>query len=592
MASDYKRIFAMLGTGIALVLPLAAQAQSIAYGDVSGSGGHATDSRRQDSSAGRAEDADDAYDAYDDSNDRSARGRGGRKVKVTPYIEAQQVAFLDFKPGSELLTYSVLSAGVDAAIAGRNNQASVSARYERRFGWSKARDNDAYSGLARASIGVVPQALQFEAGAVATRSAIARNGAIITANQDFGDDVTKVYSVYAGPQLATNIGNVGVTGSYRAGYTRVDSPDAVAGSPTNPTVDVFDESITHNAAVRAGIKPGDGLPVGVGVGAGYNREDISNLDQRVEDRWARGDVTVPITPELHVVGGAGYEKVEISSRDAVRDPVTGAPVTGSDGRYLTNKNAPRAIAYNANGLIWDAGVMWRPNRRVALNAHVGRRYGSTSYYGTFAYAPSERSSFNVAVYDSIDGIGGQLNKALAALPTEFEAVRNPFNGSLGGCVATSGEVADGQSPCLSNALGSVRSSVFRARGVTASYGYAGRAVQFGLGGGYDRRKFIAAPGTVLAAANGVVDENIWVAAYLNGRIDRNSSFSTSVHGNLFESGDALAGETTAIGATAAYYRQLTRKLTASAAVGVDGIKRENLPESWSGQAVVGLRYSF
>ena len=583
MAPDYKRFVTALGAGAVLAMPSMACAQSIAYGNVVGSATQASDTGGDASKT----------DLDDGGNGRGSGRQGGvRRVKVTPYIEAQQVAFADFKAGGEVLTYSVLSAGIDAGVSGRNNQASISARYERRFGWNKAKDNDAYSGVARASLGILPQAVQLETGAVATRTAIAGNGAVITGSQDFGDNVTQVYSVYAGPQLATRVGNVAVNGSYRAGYTRLDSPDMVTPGAANPTVDLFDESITHNAAIRAGIKPGDGLPVGIGVGGGYNREDISNLDQRIEDRWARGDVTIPVSPELHLVGGVGYEKVQVSSRDAVRNPVTGAPVRGADGRLVTDKTTQRTLAYNADGLIWDAGLVWRPNRRVGLSAHVGRRYGSTSYYGSFAYAPTERSSFNVSAYDSIDGIGGQLNKALASLPTDFEAVRNPFNGSLGGCVAAGGSIDDEQSPCLTNALGSVRSSVFRARGVMASYGYAGNRVQFGLGAGYDRRKFIAAPGTVLAAANGVVDENIWVAAYLNGRIDRNSSFSTSVHGNLFESGDALAGETSAIGATAAYYRQLTKKLTASAAVGVDGIKRENLPEAWSGQAMVGVRYSF
>ena len=77
-------------------------------------------------------------------------------------------------------------------------------------------------------------------------------------------------------------------------------------------------------------------------------------------------------------------------------------------------------------------------------------------------------------------------------------MRNPFNGSLSGCVAASGSVASGQSPCLSTALGSVRSSVFRSRGVMASYSVTGNRLQYGIGAGYDRRKFIAAPGTVLA----------------------------------------------------------------------------------------------
>ena len=557
-----------LAAALALGAPVAVHAQELPYNDVADGGDEGADAGQTDGGAARTP-----------------------HVSFSPYIEATQVLLAQLSPGSDTLTYTTLAAGVDAVIAGRNNQGAVSLRYERRFGWGEdALDSDTLSGVARFQTAIVPRAINFEVGAMAARSSVENNGSTVN-GIELGNS-TNIYSAYAGPSVATRAGDVMVNGHYYFGYTKVEQPDALVVVPGQNPVDLFDSSTRHNAELHFGTKAGEPLPVGLGVGAGYNREDISNLDQRIEDRWVRGDVAVPVTPELQLVGGVGYEKVQVSSRDALRDAVSGAPVTGTDGRYVTNKAAPRTIAFDAQGLIWDAGVMWRPNRRLSLNAQVGHRYGTTSYFGTFAYAPSERSRFNVAVYDTIDGVGGQLGRALAGLPAEFEAVRNPFNGSFGGCVATSGDIADGQSPCLANALGSVRSSVFRARGVTASYGFAGQHLQFGVGAGYDRRKFLAAPGTVLAAANGVIDENIWVAAYLNGRIDRNSSFSTSVHGNLFESGDALAGETTAIGATAAYYRQLTRKLTASAAVGVDGIKRENLPEAWSGQAVVGLRYSF
>ena len=40
--------------------------------------------------------------------------------------------------------------------------------------------------------------------------------------------------------------------------------------------------------------------------------------------------------------------------------------------------------------------MWRPSRRTALEAHVGRRYGSMTYYGSFAYAPNKNLSFTIA----------------------------------------------------------------------------------------------------------------------------------------------------------------------------------------------------
>lgn len=582
MTSKLKIMLALLGAGSALAMPLAAQAQTLPYGDVSGNGG------RGSNSGGKEAGGDDGDDGVE-----APRARGGKKVKVTPYIEAQQVLFAELKPGNDVVTYSVIAAGVDAGIAGRNNQASLSLRYERRFGWgSNTRDSDAISGVARGSFAVVPRTLQIEAGALAARTSIENNGAAVTSGLDFGDSVSQIYSVYAGPMLTTQAGPVAVTGSYRLGYSRVEAPNALPVAPGQQAIDVFDDSVTHNAAVRAGTKPGDLLPVGIGVGAGYNREDVSNLDQRVEDRWARGDVTVPVTSQLQLVGGVGYEKVQVSSRDAVRDPLTGAPVIDSNGRYLTDKSVPRTIAYDAEGLIWDAGVIWRPSRRTALEAHVGKRYGSTSYYGSFAYAPNARTSINVSVYDAINGFGGQLNNALANLPTEFEAVRNPFNGSLGGCVAAGGTVSSGQSPCLSSALASVRSAVFRSRGVMATYAVNGSRFSYGIGGGYDRRKFIAAPGTILASANGVIDESIWLAAFLGGRIDRNSSFSTNVYANWYQSGDGLTGDTNALGATAAYYRKLTGNLTATAAVGIDGVQRENLIDIWSAQAMVGVRYSF
>lgn len=544
-----------------------AQAQELSYEDVAeGSGG--------DVASGTA---------------RSAR-KG--KIKVTPYIEAQQVASAELSPGSEVLTYTTLAAGLDASLAGRNTQGSLSLRYERRFGWgSKAGNSDALSGIARVSTAVVPRTLSLEAGAMASRMSVENSGSTI-GGLDLGDATSQNYSLYAGPSLATSLGDVEIKSHYRLGYTRVEAPHSLAVAPGQAALDVFDHSVTHNAEVHAGTRAGTVLPVGVGIGAGWLREDVSNLDQRVDDKHARADLTVPVTNDLALVGGIGYEKVVISSRDAVLDPVTGLPVIGSSGRYATDQSAPRQIAFQSDGLIWDAGVLWRPSQRTSLEAHIGRRYGSMTYYGSFAYAPTDRTSLNVSVYDNYSGFGGMLNNALAALPTGFEALRNPLSGDIGGCVAGQGSVGTGQGTCLSGALGSVRSSVFRSRGIMATLGVSGSRLQYGIGAGYDRRKFVAAPGTVLALANGTIDENYWVSAYLNGQIDRNSSFGTTLWANWHQSGDALSGDVVAVGATAAYYRSITSHLTASAALGAQTVDREVLDDIWSAQAMLGLRYAF
>jgi hypothetical protein len=530
-----------------------------------------------------------------------AAPRGGtrrhERLKITPYIEALQVFSAELSPRHEVLTWTALAAGVDGHFQGRNSEGSFSARYEHRFGWGRADSGDVISGIARVGIALVPQAVTFEAGGIATRATVEGNGSSFPGGFDRSNS-THLYSVYAGPSVSTHAGDVALTGSYRIGYTQVGTSDTFVNNGVPVSGDVFDHSTSHNAEVRAGVRPGEVLPVGLGAGAGYYQEDIANLDQRVKDLHARADVTVPVTNTAAVVGGIGYEKVEVSSRDALRD-VNGAPVIGGNGRYVTDGSQPRKLAYESTGLIWDVGVIWRPSRRTALEAHVGRRYGSTSVYGAFGWRPSQRSTFNLSVYDNVSGLGGQINRALVALPTDFEANRDPISGDINGCVTSfappasaTGGASTGGGNCVTGALGSVRSATFRARGVQATYAMDIGRLGVGIGGGYDRRKFIAAAGTVLASANGVTDENTWVSAWLNGRIDRNSSFGTYIYADWYRSGFVADGDGTAIGASATYYRSLGDHLSASAALAIQGITREQVEDIRNASAVVGVRYSF
>lgn len=518
---------------------------------------------------------------------QDSRQRQG-KVQITPYIEAAQVVQAELSPGSDVVTYSRLAAGVDATLNGRNNTGAVSLRYERRIGWgADAPDGDVISGIARLSVAVVPRALTFEVGGLATRSRVEGNGSanISPIVDNLGE--SNIYSVYAGPSFSTQTGNLSVEGHYRLGYTRIEEPDAIIATPGAEPLDLFDSSVVHDAEIKVGSQPNGLLPVGVGVGAGWSREDISNLDQRVDDRWVRADVVVPLSPTFALLGGVGYEDVEVSSRDALRDEF-GDPVIGPDGRYVTDGSMPRKLSYDVAGLIWDAGVQWRPSRRTSLEAHIGRRYGSRSVSGTFSFTPNNRSSLNVSVYDSVAGFGGQLNNALALLPTDFLVNRNPLSGDIDTCV-----VSQEGGNCLGGVLGAVRSSTFRTRGVTASYSVKLGRLVAGIGAGYDRRKYIAAAGTVLESANGLTDENIWLSANLNGQLDARSSFSTNVYANWFQSGFDLAGDTKGYGASAAYQRDIFSRISATAAVSVDGIAREDfLEDIWTAAALVGLRYSF
>ncbi|WP_209347752.1 preprotein translocase subunit YajC [Pontixanthobacter sp. CEM42] len=522
-----------------------------------------------------------------DSSDEEGDSRT-RAVNVEPYIEVSQIAIAELSPGDEVVTYTQVAAGVDASITGRNNGGSVSLRYERNIGYGDdSVDSDTISGVARGYASIVPQVLTVEAGALAAKTRVDGNGASNLASLDDRGTDSQIYSAYAGPTLSTRAGDVEVNANYRIGYTRVEAPDGLVTAPGATPIDVFDDSVSQSAKVHLATRPGEPLPVGVGVGAGWNQEDISNLDQRFRDVYVRGDISLPVTPSLALVAGIGYEDVEVSSRDAVRD-VNGDPVIGPDGRFVTDTSQPRQLAYDVSGLIWDAGVIWRPSSRTSLTANVGRRYDSTSYYGSLSYAPNSRSSLAVSVYDTVSGFGNQLNTALANLPTEFTAGRNPLTGGLGGCV--SGQ--DGAN-CLNGALGSVRSSIFRSRGVAVSYSTNIGRLNAGVGAGYDRRRFIATPGTVLAAADGVTDESYYAALFLSGEVGQRGNFSTNAYYNYFNSGFDLAGDVTAIGASAAYNHSISSRLSARAAIAVDSLDSDVSAEDFTAaSALVGLRFGF
>ena len=510
--------------------------------------------------------------------------RTGRRVTVQPYVEASQIVTAQLSPGDDVVTYTQVAAGVDAAIQGRNSGGSVSLRYEHNFGWDDAADSDTISGVARGYMTIVPQAVTLEAGALASRTTVTNDGTNVFTGQNNLDNTSQVYSAYVGPNVQTRVDDVEITGNYRLGYTRVESPDFVAAP--GQSADVFDESVSHSAQARAGFAPDTYLPVGLGVGAGYFREDVNNLDQRVEDAYVRADVTIPVAPTLAIVGGVGYENVEVSSRDAVRD-AAGDPVIGPDGRFITDESSPRQIAFEADGLIWDVGVLWRPSRRTTLAAGFGHRYDSETFYGSFTWQPNNRTSLSINAYDGISGFGGRLNNSLSALPADFQVIRDPVTGNIVGCVN-----AVGGGSCLDGLLGSVRSSVFRSRGVAANFSRQVGRYTAGLSAGYDRRTFIGAPGTVLALSDGVTDENWFIAGAVSGAVGRDGNFTVSTYANWIDSGfggsDALA-----LGSSAAYNHAVTRKLSARAAVALNYLDSDLSTEDLkTASALVGLRYDF
>ena len=508
----------------------------------------------------------------------------GSSTFVQPYIEVNQVLTAQLTPGDDVLTFTQIAAGVDTTIAGRNSVASVSVRYERNIGYGDAVDTDAISGIARGSLAIIPRAVTFEAGALASRTRIDGGGGVSPNPLAAQDQTSEIYSVYAGPTVTTRAGALDITGSAFVGYNRIEVNDAFF-AEDGDAVDVFDESVTYAGQVRVGTQPGRGLPIGVGVGAGGFQEDVDTLDQRVRDVYVRGDVTIPVTDNLAVVGGVGYENVEVSSRDALRDADGGA-VVGDDGRFVTDSASPRRIAFDVDGLIWDVGVQWNPSRRTSLTATVGRRYASTTYFGNFTYTPDSRSALAINVYGGLPGFGGALPSSLSGLDADFEATRNALTGDFTGLV-TGDQGASGR-----GVLGSTRGSAFRGRGGNISYQRTIGRLNAAVVAGYDRRTFIGAQDTVFEALDGQRDESYYVVGTLGSDIGQSGAISATSYINWFTS-EVDTSDLTAYGASAAYNRSLTNRLTARAAVAVDYFDSDFSDEDFAAaSALLGLRLDF
>ncbi|AOH85384.1 hypothetical protein AWL63_16975 [Sphingomonas panacis] len=510
-----------------------------------------------------------------------------RHKSISPYIELSQVAVADLSGDNDVLTYSTVAAGVDADLHTNRADLQVSYRYERRIAWSKrVGDSDVHSGLARAAVKIAP-GVSLDGGALATRSRYDIRGAAPVNLAGNVDNISQVYSAYAGPTLATNAGPVAINAAYRYGYTKVESPGSTGVAPGAQRLDVFDSAQSHVATASAGVKAGEVLPVGVTVSGAYERDTATQLSQRYEGKYGRGDVVLPVTRTLALRGGVGYEKIKITQKDALLD-AGGNPVIDRNGRYVTNQASPRRIAYETDGLIYDAGVIWRPSPRTLLTANVGKRYGGVSYTGSFSYSPSRAVSFQLGVYDSVTTFGRQLQDGISRLPTSFIDQRDAFGQQFGGC--TFGNTAGSAGGCLNGVFQSISSSSYRARGVDAILSANRGPFSYGIGAGYANRKFFAPEGEQFTV-DGVEDESVYAQAFASVTLDRVSSISADVIANYYKSGIAGSRGIYSEGATATYYRSFGR-LGATATAGIYNFSQQGLRDQTSAQGQVGMRYQF
>ena len=507
-------------------------------------------------------------------------------VRVDPYIEVEQVLVVPLSDDSANVTTSTgVAAGVTANIATRRTQASADMRYEHFFGYDdNLSDQDILTGIARGRTVLVPNLLSLDAGALASRSSFGGVGAAIGPNRFRSD--SQLYSGYIGPELTTTLNGVGLTAGYRFGYTRVETDsgfDRLFASP----VGLARDSTSHTLYASASQRPGR-LPFGWTLSGTYEREDSDPLDQRFELGNVRLDLTVPVSRTLAVVGGVGYETIEVSRRDPVVD-ADGVPVLDRDGRLRSDTSSPRRIAYETDGLIYDGGLLWRPSPRTSVEARVGRRYGGTTFTGAANWQFTRNGALSVVVFDERDTFGRSLTRGLTRLPTNFNVARGGFGNDLLGCVFG----PTGEGGCLDPLSSAFAATSFRTRGVNAVASLTRGVSSYGLGGGYTRRTFDApdfGPGSVV---RGTSDETAYLNAFYATRLGRRQTLGLDLTGSWYDPNlpGGLGGVFTLSG-EADYGYRFSDRLTGLAALGLFYFDPDGFEDQVTAAARVALRYGF
>jgi hypothetical protein len=229
--------------------------------------------------------------------------------------------------------------------------------------------------------------------------------------------------------------------------------------------------------------------------------------------------------------------------------------------------------------------MWRPSRRMALEARVGRRYGDMSYTGSWTWQPTQDTGYQLGIYDSVSTLGRSLSSGLAALPTSFDLVRNQVDGSIGGCAfGASGGT------CLTPALANASGFAFRNRGAVLSSSSRLGQWQMGAALGYDRRTYIANGLVGVGALDGSADETWFVTLSASRPISERTAFGANLYSTYFDSG--LGIDSYSSGGSAAISHNFLPRLTGNAAVSVNALRQEGFNARIFGSALLGMRYSF
>ena len=510
------------------------------------------------------------------------------ETRIRPYVEIDQMLDAQLNNGSNVDAYTSLAAGFDASIESRNVAGQASYQYQRNIPWDKqSSTSDVHDGLARIRGDLLRNQLSIEGGAIATRarSDIRGSGAGLFGQND---NISQIYGLYTGPKYKTKLSKLDFTADYQFGYIGVSDSGVLALPTGQPVLDRYGHSSSHNAAMSLGMATGE-LPFGWTVTTGWIHENVSQLSQRFNGKYVKLDAVFPLGPTFALLGGVGYENLRLSQRQPLVDG-TGNPVLTDKGHFIVDATLPRVTAYGTDGVTWNVGFSWKPNRRTSLEVLGGRRYGGRAFTGNFHHELTRRVSIEAGYYDAIDSFGRSITRQLASLPTSFDTDRNPFTGDFGGCVFGG---RPGSGGCFSNALQGVTTANFRSRGAYAVMSGRTGPWTFGVGADYISHKFLA-PQTTTTLFNigGVDDRTFALESDVSRSLSSNSSMTGAIRASWYKSGIDNAPRVRELGISGTYRRGFTQHLFGYGSLGLYNDRITGAGSNTHAYASLGLRYQF
>ncbi|MES2497178.1 MAG: hypothetical protein V4618_13785 [Pseudomonadota bacterium] len=511
------------------------------------------------------------------------------RPQIGAFVSMEQVAESQLQgPGEDDTTYTEVSANLTGQISNRRIVASASYRLSYRIPEMGNIDKSVnQDGLLRLQANIIDEWLSVETGAIATRSRVDASGAAPQFNIGNPQNLAQTYSAFIQPNIAHQIGEVGLGLSYRYAYTKNESSQGNSGA-TGPLNDRFDSSRIQQLNVNVGMEPGS-LPFGWKVASEYRHENTTNLAEHFRSFNVIGEVRYPLESiPVALVASGGYEQTRTSEREALIDPLTGLPVLGKGGRFVVDPASPRVLTYDVAGLVANAGVIWKPSRRTRMEARVGRRYGDLSVTGLVEMRPSERSGLTFIVTDRVESFAQGLSSGLAGTSPSLDLTQIDPASSYQQCLF--GKTA-GAGQCIGGALGQASASSYRDRSANIIFTRSMRTWTFSGGLGYSRRTYIDNPNSPVSL-EGVVDESFFTNMSIARPLSRDSGLSLSFSGNLFKNGQIGADDVMSGSLSTSYYRTFGRGIQMQASVSVDGSKQDGIPTDVSGRARLGVQYRF